>query len=386
MNSEDRDRPQALRVLALEPYYGGSHQAFLDGWVARSRHDWTVVKLPPAKWKWRMRHAAVTFSEQVAEAVGQGEQWDVVFASDMLALADFRGLAPGPVRCLPAITYFHENQLTYPVLNASEFDYHFVFSNLTTALSAEAVWFNSAFHRDAFLDAMRAFLKRMPDYRPLAAVDAIREKAVVRPPCIDLPALPDHRSEGPLHILWVARWEYDKCPERFFQALDFLAERDVGFRVSVIGGVAGRRALPVFEQARQRLDSRIVHWGYQASRDMYERVLSEVDVVVSTADHEFFGISILEATAAGAYPLVPRRLAYPEVFAETDAPDKDSFFYKGNERELADRLALLADRKAQGDLWQGDPERGLRAAGRFTWDACVPSWDDEIETLLSATV
>jgi len=53
-----------MDVLGLEPYYGGSHRAFLDGWSGASRHSWTVLSLPPRKWKWRMRHASITFAEQ----------------------------------------------------------------------------------------------------------------------------------------------------------------------------------------------------------------------------------------------------------------------------------------------------------------------------------
>ena len=55
-----------MNVLALEPYYGGSHQAFLDGWRGHSRHSWSLLSLPPHKWKWRMRHAPITFAEQLA--------------------------------------------------------------------------------------------------------------------------------------------------------------------------------------------------------------------------------------------------------------------------------------------------------------------------------
>ena len=381
MSSGSKKRDDALHVLALEPYYGGSHRAFLDGWVQRSRHSWTVMELPPAKWKWRMRHSAVTFAEQAAEAVARGESYDVLFCSDMLGLADFRGLAPAPLRNLPAIVYFHENQLTYPVLEESERDYHFVMSNLTTALSAESVWFNSAFHRDSFLEALTAFLKRMPDCRPLPAVAAIRAKAVVRPPCIDESTLPSYSDDGPLHILWVARWEHDKRPERFFKAVEIMQQQSVDFRISVIGGAESRRPMPIFEWARDHFSSQIVHWGYQPSREAYLRVLGEADVVVSTADHEFFGISILEAAAAGAYPLLPDRLAYPEVFDGTDRPALDSFFYTGNEDALARRLILLAARKAGGDLWQGQPDRARQVAQRFAWDACVPTWDHDIAAL-----
>ncbi len=61
-----------MKVLALEPYYGGSHRAFLDGWSSRSSHEWTTLTLPPNKWKWRMRHAAITFVEEAARKIDRG--------------------------------------------------------------------------------------------------------------------------------------------------------------------------------------------------------------------------------------------------------------------------------------------------------------------------
>ena len=38
-----------MNVLALEPYYGGSHKAFLNQWRARRRHSWTALTLPAHK-------------------------------------------------------------------------------------------------------------------------------------------------------------------------------------------------------------------------------------------------------------------------------------------------------------------------------------------------
>ena len=82
-----------MNILALEPYYGGSHQALLDGWIAHSRHRWTLLTLPPHKWKWRMRHAAVTLAELAGRQQVADRQWDVLFASDMLNLAEFLGIS-----------------------------------------------------------------------------------------------------------------------------------------------------------------------------------------------------------------------------------------------------------------------------------------------------
>ncbi|MBL7115787.1 MAG: DUF3524 domain-containing protein [Kiritimatiellae bacterium] len=53
-----------MHILALEPYYGGSHKAFLDGWQAHSTHTWHTLSLPDSMWRWRMRHAAVTFARE----------------------------------------------------------------------------------------------------------------------------------------------------------------------------------------------------------------------------------------------------------------------------------------------------------------------------------
>ena len=96
-----------MRILALEPYFGGSHRAFLDHWSALSRHDWTVLGLKPSKWKWRMRHGAVSLSDQVRIRIEAGEEFDLTFCSDMLNLAEFQGLSGLATKRLPSVAYFH---------------------------------------------------------------------------------------------------------------------------------------------------------------------------------------------------------------------------------------------------------------------------------------
>ncbi|NLW83540.1 MAG: DUF3524 domain-containing protein [Phycisphaerae bacterium] len=368
-----------MRILTLEGYYGGSHKAFLDGWIARSRHQWDVLTLPPNKWKWRMRHGAFTLAEQVNRQVAAGQSWDVLFCTDMLNLAEFRGLVAETVRRLPTVVYFHENQLTYPVRVEDERDYQYAITNFTTALAADAVWFNSSFHRDEFLDALAKLFNRMPDYKPNEQLEALVGKISIQPLGIELfAARPLQRRPGPPRILWAARWEHDKNPEDFFAAVERLANAGLEFRMSVIGEQF-RDAPAVFERAKVQFADRIDRWGYQSSRQAYADALAEADIVVSTANHEFFGIGVLEAIAAGAYPLLPRRLAYPGILAHIETCQPGEFFYDGSVKQLAETLQTLIARTAQNTLWHNRPHRGLAAVKPYLWPTRAQALDAAIE-------
>ncbi len=369
-----------MNILALEPYYGGSHRAFLDGWIAAGRHRWTLLTLPAHKWKWRMRHAAVTFAAETHDRLARNENWDLLFCSDMLNLAEFKGLAPPPVANLPAVAYFHENQLTYPVRFQNERDYQFAVTNMTTALAADAVWFNSDFHRSEFLDALCAFFKKMPDHQPTESIEQIRRKSEIHPPGVPPIEPAPKATDAPLHILWAARWEHDKNPEAFFDALRRLEKHQVDFRISVIGEQF-RNSPPCFNTALAEFADRIVHWGYQPGRTEYENALTSADVFVSTANHEFFGIGAVEAMLAGAYPLLPDRLAYPEILATDRCSWSLQHLYDGTPDQLARRLSQLAARKTAGSLWPNDPACIQELVARFRWDRLAPLMDDALQKI-----
>jgi len=376
---------ESMNILALEPYYGGSHKIFLDHLAAGSAHSWEIMSLPPRKWKWRMMHSAWTFAEEISAKYSDTPLPDLIFCTDMLNLAEFKGLMPAKFADIPIIAYFHENQLTYPTHYEKARDRYFGWINVTTALAADSVWFNSEYHLNSFLDAVIFRIKKAPDCRPANLAEIIREKSIIIPQGIEEKevGMRDTRKAGPLRILWAARWEFDKNPGDFFDALRIVRDNGINFRISVIGGKT-RGENEIFDRAEKEFAEYIDHWGFLDSPKEYEQVLSEVDIAVSTAIHEFFGISIAESVAAGAFPVVPDRLAYPEVLKEDSADlPKESFFYDGSVEDLAEKIANCAELlKKEKSLWQEDPQRGVRKIRKFYWKNIIPEVDKCLEHYL----
>ncbi len=373
-----------MKVLAIEPYYGGSHQAFLDGWRQHSVHDWTLLTLPAHHWKWRMRYGCVHFVQQIKALVSAGQTWDILVCSDMLDLAAFRGLAGPAVNQLPMVVYFHENQLTYPNQQDDPRDLHFAFTNVTTALAADQVWFNSQFHLNDFLAATREFLHHVPNASSGDVVDGIRPKSSVQYPGVAMPAdqregaltaeLDESNATTSLHIAWAARWEHDKNPRLFFAALRELRRRQISFQVSVFGQ-SFREVPPEFQQAELEFLDHIRHWGFTADRSEYLRLLASADVFVSTAEHEFFGIAALEAMSLGVAPVLPDRLSYPELVAGADQPQR--WLYDGTVESLVSRLADIASKRS---TWL-EPTVRLAAhlRSRFSLPTRVQSMDTQLQ-------
>jgi glycosyltransferase involved in cell wall biosynthesis len=359
-----------MRFLFLEPYFGGSHREFAEGWRERSRHEIDLVTLPDRFWKWRLRGAAI----DLAHRVSHPERYDGLVASSMLSLAELRGI--WGESCPPALLYFHENQMSYPVPIGEARDVQFAFTNLSSALAARRVLFNSRFHRDAFFAGLVETLRMMPDHRPNWVKAAIEERSTVLYPGCRLPEAPAPRrraaGEAPL-VIWNHRWEFDKDPDAFFAALDAVLGRGVELRVALLG--ENFQFVPkAFLAARERLGGRVVQYGYAAGRAEYLAWLARGDVVVSTSVQENFGISVVEAVASGCFPLLPRRLSYPELVP----PSLHGACLYDGAADLAERLAAAL--RAPGRL---DPMREELAAsvGRFAWERQIESYDAELDRL-----
>ena len=312
-----------MKILALEPWYGGSHRAFLDGLVEHSRHTIRPITMPGRFWRWRMEGGAVTLAKKAKDALDEGFAPDLIFASDMVNLPAFLSLTRPHLSDVPVLLYFHENQLTYPLPEDRSRERAYPNINYLSALAADRLVFNSEFHVEEFADALPLLLRDFPDFTNLHTVQQIRDKSQVLHLGMDLRAHDEYdtertaRSAGePLVVLWNQRWEYDKNPEAFFRTMNRLDDAGYDFRL-ILAGKHFREQPEEFERAFERYAERILHYGYAEDFAEYSRLLHRADLVVSTSIHEFFGVAIQEAIYCGCHPLLPNRLSYPELIPDS---------------------------------------------------------------------
>lgn len=349
-------------VLLVEPYFAGSHRAWAEGYARHSAHEVTLVTHDARFWKWRMQGGFVTLAEEARHLVG--EPPDVILASSMLHVPGFLGAARDVVGDAPVVLYMHENQLTYPPTPGTEPDLTYPMINWVSMTVADRVLFNSEFHRNAWFEAVPRLLKHFPDHTHTHLIDEVAARSDVLPVGIDLRRLDGPRIDdgGPPLILWNHRWDHDKNPVEFFAALDALVAADVEFRVA-IAGENFQNEPAEFESARARLGDRVVQFGF-AAEDAYVDLLRRADVVVSTAQQEFFGISVIEAVYAGAFPVLPNRLSYPELLP----PKHHEACLYSNFDGLVARLRVAIDDRPAVDL--------SPAMQQFDWSALAPTYDD----------
>ena len=371
-----------MNILLLEPFYTGSHAAWAAGYATHSRHRVTVLSMPGRFWKWRMHGGAVTLARRF---LAMETTPDLILATDMLDLTTFLALTRHRTFRLPIAIYFHENQLSYP-WSPTDRDVrqrrnlHYGFVNYASALAADAVFFNSQYHRDSFLDELPRLLKHFPDHNELDTVEVLRTKSEVLPLGLDLRRFdafrPDRKHPNlgsrPL-VLWNHRWEYDKNPQEFFEALHALVARELDFGLIILGE-RFRKQPTEFSEARQLLGERVRHFGYVCDFADYARWLWQADVLPVASHHDFFGASVVEAIYCGCFPLLPGRLSYPELIP---TEYHHLCFYQDFD-DLVDRL--------ESAIQNLDHMRqvGLQdAVARFDWSVMAPTYDNRLERVAS---
>ncbi|QDU35622.1 Glycosyl transferases group 1 [Poriferisphaera corsica] len=337
--------------------------------MLNSRHNIIALTLPGYAWKWRIRHAGITFanhitrilnhlpiasdtqvkcisnfssssdtssrritehtlSKQNLEHIGQGGH---IFSTSMMNLADFRATAPALIAQRPMSQYFHENQFAYPLRSKHGGDVHFGISQIISAHTALQstghVIFNSTFNRDTLLNGFHSLNAKAGKLKHVDwdfMADHIQQHAMTIPPGINyqniqkaIQPTPHSSNKNTIHLAWAGRWEHDKRPDLFFEAIKKLQHKNLPFKISVLGE-SFSQVPDCFQKAKTSFADNIVHWGYQPTAADYFHALSQADLFISTADHEFFGLAVAEAAAAGCGLLLPRALAYPEIWGAVE--------------------------------------------------------------------
>jgi len=310
------------RLLLLSAYDAKSHQHWrhlLQNTL--DQYDWTQIALPDRHFSWRVRGNSLTYATQYHDLLSK--HYDALIVTSMVDLSALRGFVPSLAK-IPTLNYFHENQFDYPASVQREFDANRLNAQLTSIYSlicADTLLFNSQYNQDTFFSGANALLKKMPDGVNKRLLDDIQAKSKVL-------AVPIHdhywskaqnrptRDNHPIEIVWNHRWEYDKQPQVLFDALILLQQAGVPFKLHLLGQ-SFRKIPECFAKAKAQLAEHIATWGYQPN-EKYQQILHSADIVVSTAIHDFQGLSMLEAIAAGCFAIAPNRVAYPEYIPAQD--------------------------------------------------------------------
>ena len=362
-----------MRILALSPYHANSHHRWLTGLQQCFPDcDWTVITLPARAFCWRFVGNAYSLAERYADLLHS--EYDLILATSMTNLATLKGLVP-KLSSVRTILYFHENQFSYPSRypEAERDRFHFCMQSLYAAMVSDHLVFNSQYNLDTFLSGARQLLKKMRDFAPKSAISELEKKVKVIPVPLELHWFrsPSTRS-GPCRIIWNHRWEYDKAPERFFAVMQTLHAENVPFELYVVGQSFQTKPA-CFEKVKSILQEKIKHWGYLESASDYRALLPQMDLVVSTALHEYQGLSVLEAAASGCHVLVPNRLAYPEWF------HGDALYESSVDDPIIEQEALLASLKSfivQLEQWRQFPAPDVSA---LSWTSLRPKYATVME-------
>jgi len=346
-----------MKALLLSAYDAQSHRVWRENLYAMlPQIEWVTLTLPPRYFPWRVRGNSLTWAFNHRLALT--DNYDFLLCTSMTDLSALRGFVPELAR-LPTIVYCHENQFAYPenpdpqAARTNPVEPQIL--SIYTALCADRLVFNSTWNQHSFLDGAAALLRKLPDQVPGGLVERLSQSSVLPVP-LSPSLFAKRQAESPpeeLTIVWNHRWEYDKGPALLLAITDSLMARGLRFRLHLLGQ-RFRQAPPEFVALQECLAHYCQSQGiapgradFIEDREEYRALLASSDVVLSTALHDFQGLSVLEASALGCVALAPERLVYPEYLGP-----ENLYAGAGNVLQQADsaaqRLADWGARKAAG--------------------------------------
>jgi len=132
----------------------------------------------------------------------------------------------------------------------------------------------------------------------------------------------DNKKEG--YVAWAGALKYRNF-EEFKQIV--LEMPDVRFRVFT-------------QDVVDKFAPNVEVYNRLTSEEYKERIKG-ANVILSTAKHETFGYGIMEAVSRGAFPLVPNRACYPEIYSR-------EFFYCSREEAKLKIRVFLEEKDKEG--------------------------------------
>lgn len=367
-----------MQILLLSAYDADSHRRWHQGLRAQfPEYQWTLLTLPPRYFSWRIRGNSLSWSFEQREVLER--PYDLVIATSMTDLSALRGMVP-KLAMIPTIVYFHENQFAYPdnqlqsrprtSKTRQQLNVEPQMLNLYTALCGDAIVFNTDYNRQTFLNGVAELLKKLPDHVPKGVVEQLSVRSTVLPvpledacftpiacrPEVEQELWPvrstaehqrKHPEQRPLRLLWAARWEFDKGPVLLLAILEELQRQQVSFQLCLLGQKF-RQSPPQFQTIQTAFAAHLVQFGHEPDVHRYRQWLATADMVLSTALHEFQGLAVLEAIAAGCTPVLPNRLSYPEIVSHRYLYDVSSSDVDGQAQQAVACMLDLRTAQEEG--------------------------------------
>ena len=327
------------RILIIDSYYGGSHKYWIDNLKQRLPYQIDLLTLPVHNWKLRMQTSGLILAKQYIQ---RDKEYDLIIFTDILNIPQFLVMANIPSHT-KTVLYFHENQFAYPKsLQDTDIiekrDEHYCFINLQSALAVDEVLFNSQYNKESFINGAMNLLKRLQIKELKSDIDNISKTAKVLPQGIEyakIQSIKVSKSVTP-RILWNHRWEYDKGLMEFISFSQKLQEEGMQFELLMLG--KGReKFLDRNPKILDSLKNHIVIDDHIEDKEEYFAKIKSSHLLPVFSKHDFFGVSVVEAIAAGVHPLLPNRLAYPEHISPQNFPG----CYYNSESELLQKTKDL---------------------------------------------